>query len=52
LLDDRSRSFIAALPESERDQLIERIRGVIDEQFPDGAMTVRYETWMWVGLKR
>ena len=49
LLDDRSRSYIAGLPEAERERLIAAIRVLVEERFPDGRMTVAYETWLWIG---
>jgi hypothetical protein len=52
LLDDRSRSFVMALPAARREELLARIRELLDRHFPDGAAVVPYETWLWVGTKR
>ena len=51
MTDQTSHSYVAALPDSDRDRLSRSLRRVIDESFPDGTMTVRYETWLWTGTK-
>jgi SAM-dependent methyltransferase len=52
LSDDRSKSYISSLRDSDRNELLERIRRTILEAFPDGRMHVPYETWLWVATKR
>jgi SAM-dependent methyltransferase len=52
LLDDRSRSFVMSMTEEHRDTLVREIRALLDRHFPDGQMSVPYQTWLWVGVKR
>jgi SAM-dependent methyltransferase len=52
LLDDRSRSFVMALPEGRRDALVSGVRDLLHEQFPGGTVVVPYETWLWVATRR
>lgn len=52
LLDERSKSYIAVLPGDERDDVLRKIERIALEAFPGGAMTVPYETWLWIGEKR
>ena len=34
------------------DVLVEgELRALLDEQFPEGAMSVRYETWLWIATR-
>lgn len=49
MLDQASHSYVAALPSGQRARLLTDLRAVLDQAFPDGAMTVRYETWLWIG---
>lgn len=51
MTDQTSHSYVAALTDSDRDRLCSSLRRVLDESFPDGTMTVRYETWLWTGTK-
>jgi SAM-dependent methyltransferase len=51
MTDQTSHSYVAALTHSDRDRLCRSLRRVLDESFPDGTMTVRYETWLWTGTK-
>lgn len=51
LTDQASHSYVAALPARDRRQLLDALRSILDERFTDGAMTVPYETWLWVGTK-
>ena len=43
-----SHSYVAALSNVERAPLLVDLRAIVDEAFPDGAMAVRYETWLWI----
>ena len=52
LLDERSRSYIGAMAPDDRERLLARIRAHLLVAFPDGHMTVRYETKLWTGTKR
>ena len=48
LTDDRSKTYIAALPPDARDALLRKIEIVLRRAFPDGRMLVPYETWLWI----
>lgn len=48
LTDDRSKTYIAALPPDARDTLLRKIEIVLRRAFPDGRMQVPYETWLWI----
>jgi SAM-dependent methyltransferase len=52
LLDDRSRSFVMAMTPERRQALIGEVRSLLSGQFPDGRISVRYETWLWIGVRR
>lgn len=52
LTDVRSHSFVATLPEGERNGLVAAIASVVRGAFPSGAMTVPYDTRLWIGRKR
>jgi SAM-dependent methyltransferase len=47
LTDERSRSYIAALPHHVRERVLRALEAVLRQRFPDGGMDVRYETWLW-----
>jgi SAM-dependent methyltransferase len=51
MTDQASHSYIAALPSAARERLLAALRSILDDRFPDGAMTVRYETWMWIATR-
>ena len=51
MTDQASHSYVAALPDAERSRLLTDLRSIIDVQFPDGAMAVRYETWLWTATR-
>lgn len=48
LTDQASHSYVAALSTEPRTVLLNQLRSILDEQFPDGSMDVRYETWLWI----
>ncbi|HCG02370.1 MAG TPA: ubiquinone biosynthesis protein UbiE [Chloroflexi bacterium] len=48
LTDQASHSYVAALPEPERSALLDGLRSILHRQFADGAMSVPYETWLWI----
>lgn len=52
MVDQASHSYVVALDESRRTRLLRDLRHVLDQQFPDGAMAVRYETWLWAAPQR
>jgi SAM-dependent methyltransferase len=47
ITDFKSHSYVAALPTVAATQLLERLRTLAVDRFPDGAMSVPYETWLW-----
>jgi SAM-dependent methyltransferase len=49
--DQTSHSYVVGLPEGARTELLRALRTVLDEQFPDGAMSIRYETWLWIATR-
>ncbi|MBA2608701.1 MAG: class I SAM-dependent methyltransferase [Actinobacteria bacterium] len=51
ITEQASHSHIALLPEPDRLRLLDQLRAVIDEAFPDGTMSVHYETWLWIAVK-
>lgn len=52
MTDQASHSYVVGLPEGPRGQLLGELRAIVDEQFADGAMAVRYETWLWIATRR
>lgn len=51
MTDQASHSYVAGLAERRRAELLGELRAVLDEQFPDGAMSARYETWLWIATR-
>lgn len=51
MTDQASHSYVAGLRQTPRTELLTELRAVLDEQFPDGAMSVRYETWLWIATR-
>lgn len=51
MTDQTSHSYVAGLPDGRRAELLGELRAVLDEQFPEGAMSVRYETWLWIATR-
>jgi SAM-dependent methyltransferase len=52
MTDQASHSYIASLPAARAADVLDELRAVLAPAFPDGAMAVRYETWLWVALRR
>jgi hypothetical protein len=52
MTDQASHSYVIGLPEEPRAELLAELRVILEEQFPDGAMSVRYETWLWIATRR
>lgn len=52
LTDQASHSYVVALRPPERVRLLDQLRTILWERFPDGAMSVRYETWLWIATRR
>lgn len=51
MTDQASHSYVAGIPPVQRTVLLGALRSVLDEHFPDGAMSVRYETWLWIATR-
>lgn len=51
MTDEASHSYVTALRQPERRALLDRLRRIVEGQFPTGAMSVRHETWLWIGTK-
>ncbi|MFI6298435.1 class I SAM-dependent methyltransferase [Nonomuraea sp. NPDC050790] len=49
LLDLRSHSYVAALPDERADELVERRRGELRRDFPDGMLSVPMRVYLAVG---
>lgn len=47
LMEERSKSYIAAMSEGDRRSFLERVEGITRDRFPEGSMRVRYETRLW-----
>jgi SAM-dependent methyltransferase len=52
LEDERSKSYIAALPEPDRASLLATIERITRQRFPTGQMRVPYETYLWIARKK
>jgi SAM-dependent methyltransferase len=52
LKDERSKSYIAALPEPALTSHLTTVEAIINERFPTGQMLVRYETALWLAEKK
>ena len=52
LNDDRSKSYIANLPEPNRTALLTTIEQIIRGAFPGERMNVPYETLLWIASKK
>jgi SAM-dependent methyltransferase len=48
LIDERSKTYIAILPEAKRESLLQEVEGLVRDGFPSGQMRVPYETWLWI----
>lgn len=51
MTDLASHSYVAALALDERGRLLAELRGLLAEPFPDGTMSIPYETWLWIAGK-
>jgi hypothetical protein len=52
LEDDRSKSYIATLPEPIRMSLLAKIEQIIRDRFPGGHMHIPYDTLLWIARKK
>jgi SAM-dependent methyltransferase len=51
LTDERSKSYVAALPAPGRAELLDELEGILRDAFPSGTVEVAYETWLWVATR-
>jgi SAM-dependent methyltransferase len=51
MTDQLSHSYVIALPDGARTALLRDLRRIVDERFPDGVISVPYETWLWIATK-
>ncbi len=51
MTDQASHSYVAGLPMDRRAELLGELQAILDVKFPDGAMTVPYETWLWIATR-
>jgi hypothetical protein len=49
--DQSSHSYIALLPVEDRTQLMNELRATVLHAFPDGQMSVPYETWVRIAKR-
>jgi SAM-dependent methyltransferase len=52
LVDEQSKSYVAALDAADRDALLRELREVLRRRFPTGELAVPYETWLWTARLR
>jgi ubiquinone/menaquinone biosynthesis C-methylase UbiE len=52
ITEERSKSYVAALPAADREQLLVRVAGILAERFPGGRMNVPYRTAIWIARRR
>jgi SAM-dependent methyltransferase len=52
ITDERSKSYVNAIPPAEREQLLAAVARIVGQRFPDGQMTVPYCTRAWIARRR
>ena len=52
ITDERSKSYVNAIPLAERERLLAEVARIVGERFPDGQMTVPYCTEAWIARRR
>jgi SAM-dependent methyltransferase len=50
--DQSSQTYLRTLGEARRGGLLSEICAIVDDAFPTGTMTIPYETWLWIAVKR
>jgi SAM-dependent methyltransferase len=48
LADQQTHSYVVGLHPNQREQLVANLEDILSKAFPDGHMSLRYETWMWI----
>ena len=51
MADQASHSYVIALDDTARAQLLGELHAIFDAAFPEGTMSVRYETWLWIATR-
>ena len=51
MTDQATHSYVIGLPGAARARLLTELRAILEDEFPDGAMSVRYETWLWIATR-
>jgi hypothetical protein len=51
LIEHKSKSYIAALPDPDRQSLPQQVERVTSDRFPTGKMQVLYQTRLWTASK-
>lgn len=51
MTDQASHSYVIALRDGPRADLLRALRRILDTQFPNGSMAVPYETWLWIATR-
>lgn len=51
LTDQASHSYVAALDDTPRSELMSQLREIVEGRFPSETMSVPYETWLWTATK-
>jgi SAM-dependent methyltransferase len=52
LIDERSKSYIGALGDRERDGLLDRLERILRREFTESQVTCSYATWLWIAQRR
>jgi ubiquinone/menaquinone biosynthesis C-methylase UbiE len=52
ITDERSKSYVNAVPSAEREHLLAEVARIVGERFPDGQMKVSYVTRAWIARRR
>jgi SAM-dependent methyltransferase len=52
ITDQSSHSYVAAMGDAERNDLLERLRAICLDAFASGEMRVRYRTRLWIATRR
>lgn len=51
ITDQASHSYIVGLSTAERTRLLRELRTILEAQFPDGRVSVHYESWLWIASR-
>lgn len=51
MTDQASHSYVVGLAPEAQARLLSELREIVDDAFPAGTMSVRYETWLWIATR-